>query len=658
MSRSSSPFFREHVPKTELSPLLSDDQNRQPRFDVSLGNGKARKPKPSRTSMPLVYTDFRSPDRSRAHLAETNVPSITNHGNGNATDESRTPSDSLYYDAITRRSFVTNLENIGSKSVWMILFLPIMLSIAVYFATVSWRYTGWTSEFTDGSVSFTSPSAAVQAGFMRSFVSIPGYYCEQPQCGGDQLSVRAHLLSLEASESPKKAINLLHTYVDVADFTTQYYAPYVNSSISTNKTLVMPLPILRLSSPVFGLHPNEQKIKLLSTLSTHTSTTNPAGEQNAPDGATTSSERALLVSYTTPTTTTSDPTSLLMDDSLTPTLTTVTTSRTYMLTVAILQIVLSLLTFAYLVYIISQVYANATLLRDKFADVHKPTATSYGSINRYDYKGYSYSVIAEETEEDALVVDTEEAPTLWHFILPEQYSAMALLFFLCTWQGVIPSLCAILGDIGVHVSEGMLFSGGLLTSIAQFGLIFTLILYVDGLKYNSKNGRFKPTRTSNTYSIRSYDPFSMHSDNNSINSAYDANSREYWRRSSTGLANSHRIQNLQQDLTPLQREYKDAIELYVTYHHPRSTDFIGFVHKKLILLLLTWIIVVVYWLLYYPRLWHSKAFTQVQNDNILLRFAIVEYLLMAVSAVWIYWIVQVKFAYIVLFLYSFLNALV
>lgn len=242
-----------------------------------------------------------------------------------------------------------------------------------------------------------------------------------------------------------------------------------------------------------------------------------------------------------------------------------------------------------------------------------------------------------DSSDDMLTLDTDRAETtIWHFVLPEQYSAVFMLFFLFLWQGLLPALCVVCYDIGLHVSEGILFSAGVVTSVAQYGLLFTLIVYIDGLKYHA-TPPYKPrAHSGSTVTTHAYDPFGTTATAHTAHTSYaDTHSAEYWRRSTARVCTFDTS-------TPLQREYKSALALYITYHHPCSIEFVGFLYKKLLMLLLTWVVVVLYWLLYYPRVWHRRALTQLQYDDIVFRYDILWFVLLGLTVVWGYWIIQVR----------------
>lgn len=117
---------------------------------------------------------------------------------------------------------------------------------------------------------------------------------------------------------------------------------------------------------------------------------------------------------------------------------------------------------------------------------------------------------------------------------------------------------------------------------------------------------------------------------------------DYWRRSSLGLQGAVHGQYTHIDeLTPLEREHRRALSLFVTHHHPCSIEFLGFAYGKLILLFVTWTVVVLYWLLMYPRLWHSKALSDIQVQNVQFRFRVLDVLVLVLTALWVYIVVQV-----------------
>jgi hypothetical protein len=286
------------------------------------------------------------------------------------------------------------------------------------------------------------------------------------------------------------------------------------------------------------------------------------------------------------------------------------------------------------------IYHSACTLRDKFTTLegtNESRPPSYGAI--------------DSTE---LVLEDVYNVRWWHFVLPEQFTAVFLLFFLCIWQGAMPAVLGGLVDLGWHVSDGWQFASGLIVTCAQFGVAFCFVVYIDGLKFHTihpaklyqqrLSAKKRTARMSAGSSRRSYDPFDALGDGSTTGDPDEEESEDFWRRDSLGVKGftAYNAQRGNDLLTPLEREYKQAMLMFVTYHHPSSVEFIGFIHRKFIFLLISWVISVLYWLLMYPRIWHHRALSSIQVENVEERAWALELLLAAVSLGWVYFIVQVS----------------
>ena len=210
----------------------------------------------NRQSWPLVYTEFRSPEAAsqskngsvigRASVTAQAQDQTQNHGVTMATSQ----------DVVTRHSFVTAIENIGTNAVWIVLLLPTVSALLMYCLTVQWRYTTFIQPIQIGAappVLYKLPASEYQLSFVRSLVIINGYHCHTSACEDNQLTINADLLTRVTDRNAElSAQTLLYTTFPLADFVEEFYSPMHNDSIHTNQSILIPLPMLHLDTPLLS----------------------------------------------------------------------------------------------------------------------------------------------------------------------------------------------------------------------------------------------------------------------------------------------------------------------------------------------------------------------------------------------------------------------
>ena len=375
---------------------------------------------------------------------------------------------------------------------------------------------------------------------------------------------------------------------------------------------------------------------------------------------------------------------LLAEDAVnmsTMTLVVTTLHQWFVLFMTLLQLLVSIATCAVLIYVLQYSYSTAC----KVADEHWAEALQRHKAEQQQRVGGrgGSSSIGLEAEDTSLPPLRLSAI---HFLLPEQFTAAAMLLFLLLWQGAVPALCILLDSFGVNIPDGWQFASGLISSLSQTGLLFCFIVYVDGLKYHSASDgadeyydELPPPPMSQGYlaALRGggnagggslqkpmYDPFAL--PGTEAHSGYAPirdTDAEYWRRDSSyghqqqpsrnkalyysgrggnsigyQLASSSSL-SPQDDALLLHSD--KTLALYVTSHHPCSREFLGFIYRKVLFLLLTWAVLVSYWLLMFPQMRRRRGLVPGQLlEDLQFRFAVAQAVIFALELVWCCWLVQ------------------
>ena len=628
MSGQKSPFARVwDNDRSEASPLLSEGSDNSRNSPVI--NKKAARHK---QSFPLVYTEFRSPDPVRHN------PLLSADDEGNCDDHvtRETVKDVSHWN---KHSPITNLETLNSGMIWLLLLLPITLGCIAYISTIGWRYrtheiTGYMSNNTEAQM-YTFPSIPARMQFIRPVLLLDGINCKGDECLNYNVHVEG-LIQSNFNVPSSEEYNLIEYNVSIANFVRSYMSRKSHDIVHTNKNIFVPLPMLYLDYPMLTRDILQQKLVFRvifpnnKVQPTNSSRLRNSGRRELVQFESKQQINARSVSHSeTAGTTEEDRVTEVGSKSVV--LDMLAYSDAFTMTVIIIQLALSFMSLLFLVQFFREVYSNACSLQNRFISLEGTSAS------RESYYGAIDSV--EFIDPDAYRVKW------WHFVLPEQYTSVFLLFFLCIWQGGMPSLCGLLCDAGVSVSDYWLFAAGLTVSLAQFGILFCCTVYIDGLKYHNSEIRLpraKNNRRNSSVSSKrkNYDPFEDASHTRC--SGPDESDPEYWRRGSLGLRGyTSNHSNLNSEfLTPLEKEYKKAMSVFLTYHHPSSREFLGFIYGKFIFLVVTWIVVVVYWLLMYPRIWHNAGLSSIQIVNIEDRVWLVEIALVMVAVVWFYLLIH------------------
>ncbi|KAJ1434179.1 hypothetical protein B484DRAFT_69 [Ochromonadaceae sp. CCMP2298] len=634
MANPSSPFFREYGEGEKgVSPLLADESQPLLRYNPTTAKATTQRtlPKPSKP-LPLVYTDLKSapagapaPQTPLANLndAELGLSDRCERGKGEDAEVQ-------VGKKMNRHSFVTNLEAMGSTSVWLVLLLPMLVTALFYSATVTWRYQTLTvsvpmpasasaglATSEAGSFNtlrrFTLRRSIYQLGFVRSVLKIHGYNC---QAGCRDLVVSIEALATGASgptgesmggpllSDPLLSDPLLSVQFNPISYLEEFYLNTTGESVAYRGEVLLPLPLLSFDQPdvLRGTRGHAQYVQFVVTQHTQHQEHQDQEQSQEPG------QRALWAWST------DSP----KGNEMTAELELTTQRQSYLLTMAAVRILLSLATLAFLAYTVRRVCQQASKLREMF---QREEAASPSRQGEYDYD------MGERRE-------LLRAVSIYEVILPEQYTAIFMLFFLFLWQGLFPAVLVLLDLWGVPLSQSALLACGMSTELAKFGLFFCLLVYLDGLKYNSHaaslSGRSALARARIPHRRASYDPFSKQAEKGVTfgerAQAPDSDA-DYWRRSSLGLSGSQFSRPSRRDRTF--DEMKPTLSMFVSYHHPCSLDFLEFILWKLVALLLTWLLVALYWLLLFPHLTRTLSARS---------FLVVEGLLFACTLLWTYWV--------------------
>jgi hypothetical protein len=608
----------------EVSPLLSDDIERPSRFAKSPAS-KPRTPR-TRQSLPLVYTEFRSPDGK---------PTNSGPASANYSEHGLQADDSTSVTQFGRSSNMTNLETMSSLTIWVLLLLPTVICCVTFACSMRWKYqisemALWRSQ----QRLFTSHVLPVPLGGMK-FLRAELVANELVSSHGGSEKVRTDVsITLKDHHAPQFDYQLLNTKVSVSNYAREFKVgvSQLPGGVVEQRHVIVPLPVVYMDYPL--LSHSSDRLDLLLTL-------NVSGWQHDPPATVVSDDQVVNVTANT----TTELAAASPNSSGEPTEESVTLqveylSEGYSWIVFALQAVLSVTSAVLCAVSAVAIYRNASDMRDRFVSLEGRSLISrpiYGAIDSVEF-----------AETDAYTV------RWWQFVLPEQFTVVFMLFFLSLWQGLVTTIYALVVYCWGATTAGGLFAAGLIVSVAQFGLLFCALVYIDGHKYHNSGSasvssgeahwrhserNFEADRAS----YRGFDPFEDPDLGNRrmSGSTVDDTDREYWRRGSLGLRGYSSRLEQRAPQTPLEAEYKRLVAQHVTYHHISSPEFLGFIHRKLIFLIVTWVVCVLYWLLMYPRIWHHAPLTEVQVDNINFRFWVVTMVLYMIVLVWLAAIIQV-----------------
>lgn len=495
MSSESSPFFREYSPiKPLTSPFFAEEgaplsryKQASTRSPITSTSKPIPKKSKNRQSLPLVYTEFRSPEATNVPRKDTVTETVDR---SQAHDRGATMATSQ--DVVTRHSFVTAIENIGSTAVWVVLLVPTLSAVLMYCLTVQWRYTTIVTPIESGGqlpVAYALPASDYQLSFVRSLLIIDGYQCPRSMCEEYQLTVDTELHSRTFSRGVEPSSQtLLYTAFPLADYVQDFYSPLRNGTISTAQSILIPLPMLHLDTPLVS-DTTARYVTFLARYGDQDDDVEPIdwGVSQRQDvstaiisaaNRTTSNSGVVLVSNAEQ----PQQGNLGTNKAFSGTVNITIFSKAYVIFVALLQLFLSAGTLGCLVHMVRATYNGAKRLQEKFACVQTEKQFESGLEDYGTIESIQQKPPAEQANPEVKI---------WHFILPEQYTAIAMLFFLCLWQGALPAVCVLLCALGLTLNTTTLFVTGLTVSLAQFGLVFCIVLYINGMKYhnNVQSGR-------------------------------------------------------------------------------------------------------------------------------------------------------------------------
>jgi hypothetical protein len=530
---------------------------------------------------------------------------------------------------------MTNLETMSSLTIWVLLLLPTVICCVTFACSMRWKYqisemALWRSQ----QRLFTSHVLPVPLGGMK-FLRAELVANELVSSHGGSEKVRTDVsITLKDHHAPQFDYQLLNTKVSVSNYAREFKVgvSQLPGGVVEQRHVIVPLPVVYMDYPL--LSHSSDRLDLLLTL-------NVSGWQHDPPATVVSDDQVVNVTANT----TTELAAASPNSSGEPTEESVTLqveylSEGYSWIVFALQAVLSVTSAVLCAVSAVAIYRNASDMRDRFVSLEGRSLISrpiYGAIDSVEF-----------AETDAYTV------RWWQFVLPEQFTVVFMLFFLSLWQGLVTTIYALVVYCWGATTAGGLFAAGLIVSVAQFGLLFCALVYIDGHKYHNSGSasvssgeahwrhserNFEADRAS----YRGFDPFEDPDLGNRrmSGSTVDDTDREYWRRGSLGLRGYSSRLEQRAPQTPLEAEYKRLVAQHVTYHHISSPEFLGFIHRKLIFLIVTWVVCVLYWLLMYPRIWHHAPLTEVQVDNINFRFWVVTMVLYMIVLVWLAAIIQV-----------------
>lgn len=575
----------------------------------------------------------RESEEGEQYMPSSSTPGDLKQRRTNSTQQARNGNNKL----ITRHSMISNLESVGNGILWSLVLLPILITMGMFMLSQANKDKTTVIELPFSKHTFTtSPNervyhdhdhvhishiAPTRASYRFSFdlhqgrVEYLGYIRSYLTITPDAMATlrrssagRTHTLLVEAelvilnppsppqgnSNSTVPPLLLLSSGVVPIAAANSFYGLEETTTVTP---VIIPLPIITFDRPniFFNLlnHSGQDTMKVRYTVQWTAD-----GEADATvSDASRSSSTSLLSSIPS-----SIPSSISSPAPISITVMTQNTSN--LRVIALVQLTASVALLALLAYYITSIvsYSRQLLLSEQQQQLQQ----------RHHLLHYS--------KEDSCDDGRSVGATFLHYIIPEQYTVVALLALLVLWVGPLQSICLLCMLHGIKVSTHMLFITALIKDLSHFGLYCCLLTYIDGLGHRTAARDSSDddvrlaqltkqfTDISSYRSLRSvYDPFVDTSASSSSSSSSSAASAvksstmtcrsdiqqqyDFWRRDDTACVQSSLLRLKRLDHINLLQS------LYVVSHHPFSIEFFEFVFYKLLLLFVTCLLVVLYWFL-------------------------------------------------------------
>jgi len=597
----------------------------------------------------------------------------------NSTQQARNGNNKL----ITRHSMISNLESVGNGILWSLVLLPILITMGMFMLSQINKDKTSVIELPISKHTFTmSPNERVHhdhdhihisriaptstsyrfsfdlhqgrveyLGYIRSYLTItPDAMATLRQSSAGRthtLLVEAELVILSPL-SPLQRNNSTSNSTALFPVTPQLLLSsevvpiaaansfYDEEETTTVTPVIIPLPIITFDRPniFFNLmdHSGQDTMKVRYTV------------QWIVDGETDATVSDALRSSST-----SIPSSISLPAPISITVMTQNTSNLWIF--ALVQLTASIALLTLLAYYITSIvsYSRQLLLSEQ-----------QQLQQRHHLLHYS----KEGSCDDGRSV----GGTFMHYIIPEQYTVVALLSLLVLWVGPLQSMCLLCMLHGIKVSTHMLFITALIKDLSHFGLYCCLLTYIDGLGHRTaardssdEDVRLAQltkqfTDISSYRSLRSvYDPFvdttttttTTSSSSSAASAVKSTETRrsdiqqqyDFWRRDDAACVQSSLLRLKRLDHINLLQS------LYVVSHHPFSIEFLEFVFYKLLLLVVTCLLVVMYWFLVttniiIPTDNDVTVRWQLTTEQLTGSFTCVEIALFCAHILWIFLILQ------------------
>jgi len=594
----------------------------------------------------------------------------------NSTQQARNGNNKL----ITRHSMISNLESVGNGILWSLVLLPILITMGMFMLSQVNKDKTTVIELPISKHTFTmSPNKRVHhdhdhihisriaptstsnrfsfdlhqgrveyLGYIKSYLTItPDAMATLRQSSAGRihtLLVEAELVILSPASPlqgnnsnstamlPVTPLLLLSSEVVPIAAANSFYG---EDETTTVTPVIIPLSIITFDRPniFFNLmdHSGQDTMKVRYTV------------QWIVDGETDATASDALRSSST-----SIPSSISLPAPISITVMTQNTSNLWIF--ALVQLIASIALLTLLAYYITSIvsYSRQLLLSEQQQQQQRHHLLHYSKEGSCD---------------DGRTV----GGTFMHYIIPEQYTVVALLSLLVLWVGPLQSMCLLCMLHGIKVSTHMLFITALIKDLSHFGLYCCLLTYIDGLGHRTAARDSSDddvrlaqltkqfTDISSYRSLRSvYDPFVDTTTTTTTSSSSSAASAvkstetrrsdlqqqyDFWRRDDAACVQSSLLRLKRLDHINLLQS------LYVVSHHPFSIEFLEFVFYKLLLLVVTCLLVVLYWFLVttniiIPTDNDVTVRWQLTPEQLTGSFTCVEIALFCAHVLWIFLILQ------------------
>jgi len=218
-------------------------------------------------------------------------------------------------------------------------------------------------------------------------------------------------------------------------------------------------------------------------------------------------------------------------------------------------------------------------------------------------------------------------PKHWlELILPEQINGMIMCLLLIMWLEPLSITKHLFGLLSVNIPDVYIFASKFIASIARQALLFSVLVFTEGLQFDNISNQ----NTNTNAKLQSNSPIFG-----------DSNKRRKSRRTAFDwITNDTTATRSDTDSLLLSQSYQYLNKCTVCPHHPLSPLFCDFIYNKLLLLFLSMIISFLFWTTKFPSLATKKWVTATQDERMIVYFlsSSLGFVLFLIDLLWVYYI--------------------